>query len=97
MLTLKDGCCALTVFENKSKSLMTHLFDHVLNSRIYIFTDSIIVRHDTVFNLSHSMNDATDGTGRGELVSRSGRVVSASASESVVHRLEYWRRHLVDA
>ena len=28
---------------------------------------------------------------------RGGRVVSASASESVVHRFEYRRRHLVDA
>ena len=31
------------------------------------------------------------------LVGRGGRVVSALASESVVHRFEYRRRHLVDA
>ena len=32
-----------------------------------------------------------------EFVSRGGGVVSASTSESIIHRFEYRRRHLVDA
>ena len=35
--------------------------------------------------------------GEAASVGRGGRVVSASASESVVDRFEYRRRHLVDA
>ena len=38
-----------------------------------------------------------EGSVLGLVLERGGRVVSASYSESVVHRFEYRRRHLVDA
>ena len=41
--------------------------------------------------------DSTGNMGRGSPTTLGGRVVSASASESVVLRFEYRRRHLVDA
>ena len=51
----------------------------------------------TFISIVMTIIKSDNSVARVNIVGRGGRVVSASASESVVHRFEYRQRHLVDA